>query len=162
MKKLIILIIILLNICLIGCSKKITITINDNPGLIITRPNGDEKSKAIHYIQLEQSCYLFRNYDELLSFFTEYNLMFAREETKNRYNEEFFKNNVMVLYYCIEGQRYRRYFSLKKENNSLLLSIDKYEVGGTEEVRKEIFIIEAKKSSIESTNTFEYHINIYK
>lgn len=151
MKRVLLCLGLIFTLFLVGCSEKIEYNVNEEIRI------ANEYNAKFREI-FSESVYLFRGYEDLTSFFEENQIEFVGE-TKERYNEEFFKENVMIIYYYIYPHLgYEQEYRFEYKKDTLLLTIiayDKKDGVYAHAIDSGIKVIELKRSDIESKGKFE-------
>ena len=107
MKKLIILIIIFLNFCLVGCKKSVKYDINESFCIGTRETNGGIR-KSLFEIIGSNGCCFFKDYEELEIFLNQYDLM-INGELESKYNTDFFNNNYLIIFFSTDSSSGYKY-----------------------------------------------------
>ena len=129
MKKILLLLLILLCIVSVGCKKRIKCTINEfSPGYICSEIVEENKTVYVPIYEVVGMWgqYLFKEYNDLISFFDDNDLFFYSNSLAGRYNEEYFTDNALIIHLNYDPHSSIKYtFKFMIDDNKLLMEINK-------------------------------------
>ncbi len=147
------------SLLLVGCqSNKIKFSVNEVDSSAIVAPNEED---IPNLLKDNQNLIIYKSVNQLEESFNKKELSFGNQDIKNKYNQDYFKNKALVIFYNVDsrsGFEYK-FKSLVIDNDKLVLNItvDEGNEGATI-LSPRLFFIEINQDLVKDYDKIEYKL----